>query len=517
MKALIIDFTNNSEVKILNTRITSSVSIVAGYYISLPEGDDPVAAAAAKLKQEKLIDTPAHIIPPRDFVQAHIFHFPPMPDKEINKVLPREIASVTDSADPMVYNFIKNGMVQDRQTEKLEIAAFFSKKEGAFEFLNRLKSEGISPAKIIPEIQGLKSVIETNKDLAPERSGTVFMDLMAGRISLNIFKGPNWGLEREFVFQFEPSDELHGEDLSRISIELNRTIQYFKQRNRTYTIDKVILYGGNPNIGHLRDFIDDNHPVSAEIITPDLFKVKISYPSHLKDKDEFLRLFTLPVSVSLSLTRKKVLNLFPREFTEKENLPRRLLGLTVSAVVIGSILVAGAFWLEKVKGSYKQDIEGTRKTFLSLSKNAALIESTRQLRAGYFRKRFFADFPPRYSYGAANFVRRLSLVTPDGVKLGKLELNPTAAGQAFSFALNGSIIADDNIGAQAAFLRFYQQLKDFEDMVQISFSTIKVKAGDAVKAAPSRQTVTPGGAETPKAEENQVELFFTINGEVELE
>lgn len=517
MKALIIDLTDPVEIKILNTRITSTVSIVSGYYMTLSAGDDPITAAAEKLRQEGLIDMPAYIIPQRGFVQSHTFLFPPMPDKELNKVLPREIAEITDTGDTVVFNFIKNGTVMDKQVKKVEVAAFYSMKGQTFEFLNRLKQEGINPVKIIPEIQGLKTLVETNKELTSEKSGTVFLEIKANRINLNIFKHLYWSLEREFAFQYEASDQLDDDDLSRVSIELNRTFQYFKQKNRAYGVDRVVLFGANPNIGHLRDFIADNHPVTAEIMGADLFKTKVVYPLHLRDKKEFLLLFTLPILVAVSMTRKKVLNLFPQEFTERERLPRRLVGLGISTTVIVAILIAGTFYFEGIKRSYRQDIEGTQKTYLSLSRNAAQIESTRRQRIDYYKKSFFADVPPRYSYSAANFIRRLSLITPEEIGLGKLEIKPQ--GQDFSFVLTGSIASEDNSAALTSFNRFFQDLKSFEDMIEVNFSTIKVNPGDAPQTPGSRDRAGAGKQKEDAAEEQQqqVELFFSINGQIELE
>lgn len=511
MKALIIDLTDPHEIKILNTRITSTVSIVSGYYMTLSEGDDAVAAAAAKLKQERLLDTPAYIIPPRGFVQSHTFLFPPMPDKEINKILPREIADVTDSGDAVVFNFVKHGTVLDKQVEKLEVAAFFSKKDSTFDFLSRLKREGLNPVKIIPELQGLKTLVESNKELTSEKTGVVFLEVKGNRINLNIFKSRYWALERDFAFQYEPSDQLNDDDLSRISVELNRTFQYFKQRNRTYDVNKVVIYGANPNLEHLKDFIADNHPVSVEILEPGHFKTKIVYPSHLKEKDEFFSIFTLPILVSVSMTRKKILNLFPGEFTEKERLPRRLVGLGISTAVIVSILIAGTVYFEGIKGSYRQDIQGTQKTFQSLSRNAGMIESTKLQRVDYFKKSFFADFPPRYSYSAANFIRRLSLITGEDIRLRKLEIKPR--GQDFSFVLTGSIASGDNIAALGTFNRFFRELKEFEDMIDVSFSTLKVNAGNNPGGRPASGRNRDEGTET----RDQVELYFTVNGEIELE
>ncbi len=181
----------------------------------------------------------------------------------------------------------------------------------------------------------------------------------------------------------------------------------------------------------------------------------------------------------------------------EERLPRRWVGLGIAAAVIGALLIGSTIWLEKVKGSYTQDIEDTHKTYASLNNNARVIENTKQQRADYFRKRLFADFPLRYSYGTSDFIRRLSLIAAQGIEGVELQILPLPGGQDFSFTLNGSITADDNINARAKFLRFYQQLKTFEDMMQITYSDTHEKGASTASRQP-------------------VKLFFKINGQVEL-
>jgi len=187
-----------------------------------------------------------------------------------------------------------------------------------------------------------------------------------------------------------------------------------------------------------------------------------------------------------------------------ERLPRRLLGLGISTAVIVSILIAGIVYFEGIKGAYRQDIQGIQKTFRSLSRNAGMIENTKLQRVDYFKKSFFMDFPPRYSFSAANFIRRLSLVTGKDIRLGKLEIKP--GGQDFSFVLTGSIASGNNIAAQGIFNRFSRELKEFEDMIDVSFSTAKANAGN-----------NPGGRPAEARTGDQVELYFTVNGEIDLE
>ncbi len=189
------------------------------------------------------------------------------------------------------------------------------------------------------------------------------------------------------------------------------------------------------------------------------------------------------------------------------------MGLRISAAVIAVILIGSTIWFEGVKNSYQQDIKEIKKSYLFLSKNAAAIDHTKRLRVDYFKKRFFAEIPLRYSYGTSNFVRRLSLITAEGIELEKLEMKPL--GQDFSFVLNGMIIADNDIRAQARFLRFYQNLKAFDDMVQITFSTRKADSKRTEKDAVSRDLERP--VKTRGKNWNRAVLFFTISGEVELE
>ena len=56
MKALIIDLNSENVVKILNTRITSTVSVISGYYLTLGSEEDPVTVTSTKLRDEALSD-----------------------------------------------------------------------------------------------------------------------------------------------------------------------------------------------------------------------------------------------------------------------------------------------------------------------------------------------------------------------------------------------------------------------------------------------------------------------------
>jgi hypothetical protein len=513
MKSLIIDLSCVGEVKILHAKVTSSVSIIAGYYLTLTPNDDAIAATATKLRDENILDLPAFIIPPVELVEKQNFQLPKMPDKEIRKVLPREIASASDSPEPMIFNYLNNGPVEDRQAEKQEIATFYCQKEKMFEFLKQLGEAGLKPQSIIPEVQGLKTLTEMSPTFGNPRTGVVFLELMDTRINLNIFKEKYWGLERDFLYRMERiegEDDLNDEDFTRISTELNRTFQYFKQRNRGYAIDQVILYGTSGNIEHLKNMINDNQPVTANSIKADYFGGKISFPSHLKDSLEFISFFTLPIATAIAISNKKFLDLYPEEFKERSKLTFRLIGLTVSAAIIAAILFGSTFYFEGIKNSYKKDIKDLDKTYLTLSKNASTIISTKKQRANFYERRHYIDYPIKYSHSMANFVRKLSLIASEHLELTELEITP--GNQSYRFKLDGLIKSDDNIMAQSRFLEFYQKLKEFDDVIDASSSKVTINPNEKTSAPQVNDPATSKPLET-----KQTILYFTIDGQIELE
>ena len=180
-----------------------------------------------------------------------------------------------------------------------------------------------------------------------------------------------------------------------------------------------------------------------------------------------------------------------------EPLELRLKGLAIFAAIIAAILIVSTFYFQNIKSSYEKKIENIRETYLSLSKNADVIEETKRLRADFYKHRHYLDFPLKYSYSAANFVRKLSLIAAEAIELIEIEINPV--NQGLTFSLRGQIKADNNIEARSKFLEFYQALKQFEDILHIESSKVNVKPGK----------------KKPGTGEKQVELYFTINGEVE--
>jgi hypothetical protein len=190
-------------------------------------------------------------------------------------------------------------------------------------------------------------------------------------------------------------------------------------------------------------------------------------------------------------------------------LEKRLKGLAIFAAIIAAILIGSFFYFQNIKGSYEKKIENLRETYLSLSKNADVIEETKRLRADFYKRRHYLDFLLKYSYSAANFLRKLSLIATEEIELLEIEINPL--NQSLIFLLTGRIKADNHIEARSRFLEFYQAMKRFEDILHIESSKMNVKPGD--KKPDRAKKRSPG---KPGPGEKQAGLYFTISGEVEI-
>ncbi len=182
---------------------------------------------------------------------------------------------------------------------------------------------------------------------------------------------------------------------------------------------------------------------------------------------------------------------------KSEPLKRYPKGLIISAAIIAAILIGSTFYFQNIKGSYEKKMESIRETYLSLSKNAEVIEETKKLRADFYKRRHYLDFPLKYSYSAANFVRKLSLIDAAAIELSEIEIDPVDQG--LTFSLRGQIKAVNKIDARLKFREFYQAVEQFEEIIHIESSKLKARPGE----------------KKPSLGKKPVEFYFTINGEVE--
>lgn len=498
MKTVFVDLSNNAEIKILNTNIKKSLHIVSAYYIKGHTDKDPIETINNKLVEEKLTKIPIVIIPPRSIMNYHIFYFPPMPDKEVRKILPREIGRYLDSTENIIFDFKIGSTVIDKTEKKKEIITYYIKKKEIWDLLESFKQKGLQVTKIIPEIQSIGAYIKEEvlvSDLE-SKNGIVSVEMTANKINMNIFNKNIWSLNREFPFKVDSSESIESNDFSRISTEFSRTFQYFKQKNKNVTIDEAIVFGSNPDINILNDFINSNQPINSTLISLIKSKSVIEFPKNLKDKNEFLSIFFISIETANSIIRKDFIDLYPQEFIQKEKFPKQIIFFSIIGIIILitlSILIT--FYL-KQKNTYKADLTKYEKEFKKLQVQINQIERIRKKRKKFYETIILLETPKKTSYQISDFIRNLSLIiTKDlQIKIQKLHIIPDD--EKLNFIISGKLFSENINKALSIFDTLLKNIKKQDQIKITNFSD------------PSSVNVVK--------ENNNLSWDFSIQGESEL-
>ncbi len=154
----------------------------------------------------------------------------------------------------------------------------------------------------------------------------------------------------------------------------------------------------------------------------------------------------------------------------KERRPKRFLGIKIFAGFLAAVLIGVTIYVEGVKKTYGKEVDKVKDNYLRLSQNISLIENLKEKRANFFKNHFLLDFPLKYSFAAANFARRLSLIASPGLRLLDLDIQPK--GQTFTFLLKARVRVKggEKTDMQPKFLVFFQELESFADMVHVSYT-----------------------------------------------
>ncbi len=498
MRFLVIDLSNDSEIKILNTNIKKSINIISAYFIPTADENDSILAVAKKLSEEKLENIPAIIIPPRSIMKYQTFYFPSIPEKEIRKIIPREIQKNTDSTEEIIFDFKIGSQIFEKNEKKTEVIVYYIQKDDIWDMLNNLKANGILAVKVIPEIHSIESFIgdsflpQTDGDV----NGIVVIDMMSNKINMNIFNKNTWSLNREFQFKLVGDTSITDKDFSRISTEFSRTFQYFKQKNKNVSIDEAIIYGSNQNLSILNDFINENQPLNSTLISNIETNYKVIYPQNLKDENEFISMFFITITTANSIIKKDFIDLYPKEFTDKENFPRQILVFSLIGLAIFVTLAVVTTFYQKQKNIYRDDLKKIETEHNILQTQIDNIMKVRKKRKEYYEKIILMETPKKVSFQTADFIRELSLTVSNELSIKIIKLNIIYTDGKLEFSIDGKIYADSINGSLTEFGILLKKIKDLNRINVSNFTS------------PSSSNVT--------RDKNKISWNFIIQGEREL-
>ncbi len=508
MKALIIDLSTAAETRVLQISSGGPANVQAAWQLAAEDGEDRLAVLSRELRAAEIIRLPAYVIPPRNLVASHLLALPRMPEREALRVIEREILAGQESAEKPVIAYSLNRVLYEKDVEKHEFLSFSAPKSNLFSFLDQLKEAGLNPAAILPEQYLLQGWLELLPDFSANTC-LIAIEIHRNRMNLNLFAGRAWALQRDFIFSLQEQETLQEEDLERIGLEINRTIQFFKQKNRGFSTSLALVYGDSPVMRSIADYIREY--LGIETISPDPAKTSkhLALPGELAADENFLSAFQTTLAAVLPLSRKKrkkTPDLIPQEFRDREKTPARLAGLFISAGIIVVILSGATIQLQRSLAGQKANSTVASNNLAAARQLQSGIEQARNARAAFLKTSFIIDYPVRSSYRSAELAARLSRLVDARTRL--LELTVVPAYHYSAFKLKGVISAEDSLAANRVYLDFMQALKNLPGIHELE--AVEARIDFKLDQDYASATLTP-----PPGQTLQPRLHFNVSGKVE--
>lgn len=506
MKAVIADLSNPGLVRVIGFSSGKVPRLLWHETKGFAEDGDPWQLLKEMLAVRSADRWPLCWIPSREETGTAILNLPPIPRKEIAKILSRELGRLTESSRELAGAFVLGERIEEKGALKQEVIASYMPKSSLYEALDRMRALGLSPRWVLPETAGQLQLLGALGKTIPEGlSGTVLFKAGQTRIAMTIYRGTNWGLERVFTYRQQEGQEISEDDLSRISVEITRTLQFFKQRFRGVNVDRLVISGPREVQDRIGEHIRSAHALHVLMAGDLLAGNRIDLGPEGGREADYLGEASVALHLIPILGRGNDLDLFPGGYIERERMRSRLIGLGVSYALITLLLAVATFYLLGVKGDYRRQMEGLQRVVRHQEAQNEQLVKTRKRRIFFYQWEHFKLWPRRYAALGTDFVRRLTLMATPEIALSELTLEPRTHGAAF--VLKGNISVADSIAAQSIFIRFFDQIKAWPEVLDLDSANVKVNA--------SREAAGRSYSAQALPEESSVELYFSINGELE--
>lgn len=156
---------------------------------------------------------------------------------------------------------------------------------------------------------------------------------------------------------------------------------------------------------------------------------------------------------------------------EKKGL-KNWIGITVFFTIILVILIGITIHLNRIKSSYKRDISKAKRSNFSFILSSPEVKETIDQRVEFLKTKLFLNYPLQYSYSVSDFIRDLSLITPEHIELKKLRIEPDI--QKFSFFLEGEFKGNKKVYVKPKLIKFLNKIEGFDNVMQVSLSKFDI-------------------------------------------
>ncbi len=443
-----------------------------------------------KIKKDGYTKRTAIVLLPFSRVSNFTLSLPPMPKSEIKSIVERELRKNFSSLEDVCYEFFVAGTKLEGEEKRKEVVVTYVSRDYINLIIDSLNRCGLTPAIITPPFQAFHNLLMFSKLYKPEKS-TAFLDISETKASIALFRESTWFLSRDFVLEsFEG-----GSGLEKLFIEVNRAFHYFKQKNRGFEINQLIVGGSNPSLKEIKEYLLGNLRIPVYMVDWDFLKdfmLSRSFPP--EELDYFANAFFLLVGASLNYFVKDAINFIPPELYEKRMLRYRLRGIGISALALLFVVFFANKYLGSIQSGYNQSLLLQKNYIEKLTSQMREMKSSKNERWLAYKRFSALQKPYKYSASFYEFLRELSLFTPDEIKVDFLESQKTNNGWSFSF--DGSVIADDPLKAQEIFSNFSEKIKNIKSIKNLNVSSLQMKSNPM--------------------ESNKITMIFKIQGEIEI-
>lgn len=443
-----------------------------------------------KIRKDGYKRRTAIVLLPFSRVSNFTLSLPPMPKSEIKSIVERELRKNFPSREDICYEFFVAGTKSEGEEKRKEIVVTYVARDYIDFIIDALNKCGLTPVIITSPFQAYHNLLTFSK-LYKTGKSTAFLDVSESKASLALFRESIWFLSRDFVLEsFEG-----GSGLEKLFIEVNRAFHYFKQKNREFEINQLIVGGSNPALKEIKEYLLRNLRIPVSIVDWEFMKdfmLSRSFPP--EELDYFANSFFLLVGTSLNYFVKDAINFIPPELYEERMLRYRLRGIGISALALLFVVFFANKYLGSIQSSYNQSLLVQKNYIERLTSQVIEMESSKNERWLAHKRFSVLQTPYKYSASFYEFLRELSLITPDEIKVDFLESQKIENGWSFSF--DGSIVADDPLKAQEIFSSFSEKIKNIKSVKNLNVSSLQMKNNPM--------------------ESNKITMIFKVQGEIEL-
>ncbi len=470
-KSFLVIGVEDREIKLMELEFKKKLlNVKRALIFNLSSIEELAPSLNEKIRKDGYTKKTVIVLLPSSRVGNFTLLLPPMPKSELKAIVERELKKNFSSIENVCYEFFVSGHKLEGEEKRREVVVTYVLRDYIDTILRALQECGLTPVIITSPSQALHNILLFSKLSKPGIS-TAFLDISETKASLILFRENTWFLTREFPLEsFEDTSILE-----KLFVEVNRAFYYFKQKNRGFEINQLILGGSSPILKEITNYLQKNLRIPVLLMEWEILKdfmVSPSFPP--SELNHFANSFFLLIGASLNYFVKDAINFIPPELFEKRMLRYRLRGLAISSLTLLFVVLMANKYLSLIQANYNESLH-VQKTYLErLSSQINQIELAKRERKLAHERFSLLQSPFKYTWIFYNFLRDLSLILPDGICIEFLEAKKIDGG--WQFSLEGSVKASDTLEAQEIFSRYSEKVKSLTYLKNPIISSLQIKS-----------------------------------------